>query len=278
MSEQSGFACGTIALLATLGMSEAAFAQQKPVNDGWGLMVGAGALYAPAYEGDDSYRLSVLPNLQITYGESFFASVQEGIGYRWINSQHVRSGPIARVKFARSEDGEQSFAISGEDTEDLRGLGDVDASIELGGFLEYDIGPVTLSAEARQAVSGHEGFVADVGARWSGSSLAFGPPVIWSIGPRVRFVDESYNEAYSGVDGSQSLASGLEVFAATGGLHSYGVGATAVIPLTRDNAWAAVVFAGYDRLSGDAGSSPLVQQRGSEDQASIGLVLSYRAF
>ena len=269
---------GTIALLATFGISEVAVAQEGPVNEGWGLTVGAAALYAPAYDGDDSYRLSVLPNLQVTFGESFFASVQEGIGYRWINSPHIRSGPIARVKFARSEEGEQSFAISGEDTDDLRGLGDVDASIELGGFFEYDIGSVTLSAEARQAVSGHEGLVADVGARWSGRSSAFGPPVIWSIGPRARFVDERYNDAYFGVDGAQSLASGLGVFVPAGGLHSYGLAATVVIPLTSDNAWAAVVITGYDRLSGSAGSSPLVQQRGAEDQASVGVVLSYRAF
>jgi outer membrane protein len=64
-----------------------------------------------------------------------------------------RAGPIGRIKFSRNEDGEQTFAVGGGDTNDLRGLGDVDAAIELGGFVEYELGAVTFSAEARQAVS-----------------------------------------------------------------------------------------------------------------------------
>jgi len=39
-----------------------------------------------------------------------------------------------------------------------------------------------------------------------------------------------------------------------------------------------VLVAGYDRLTGDAADNPLVQLRGSEDQASLGIFLSYRAF
>ena len=35
---------------------------------------------------------------------------------------------------------------------------------------------------------------------------------------------------------------------------------------------------GYDRLEGDAADNPLVQLRGSEDQASIGVFVSYRFF
>lgn len=264
--------------LAALVAFQGASAQEPPADTGWTLSVGAGGLYAPAYEGDDSYRLSVLPNVQLNYGDRFFASVQDGVGYRWIDTPSLRLGPIGRVEFSRAEDGDQPFAVTGEDTEDLRGLGDVDASVELGGFLEYDVGAVTLSAEARQAVSGHDGFAADLEARWSGVSRAFGPPVIWSIGPRARLVDDTYNDAYFGVDAAQSAASGLSTYEAAGGLYSYGAGASAVIPLTADGAWAAVMIAGYDRLSGDAASSPLVQDRGSEDQASIGMFLSYRVF
>jgi outer membrane protein len=37
-----------------------------------------------------------------------------------------------------------------------------------------------------------------------------------------------------------------------------------------------VGFAGYDRLNGDIANSSLVQERGSKDQASVGLLLNYR--
>lgn len=267
-----------IALALFAVVATPAFAQERPTNDGWGLNVGAGGLLAPTYEGDDTYRVSILPNIQVTYGDTFFASVQEGIGYRVINTDTLRAGPIARVRFSRDEDGDQPFAVTGDDSTDLIGLGDVDTSIELGGFVEYEIGGLTFSAEARQAATGHEGFVADLGARWSGRYMAFGPPVIWSVGPRVRLVDESFNTAYFGVTPTQSIASGLPVYAAGGGLYSYGIGGTAIIPLDRENKWTAVLFAGYDRLEGDAAASPLVQQRGSENQASLGVFLSYRLF
>ena len=266
-------------VIALLALTAApAIAQERPANEGWGVTVGTGGLLAPTYEGDDSYRLSVLPNVQVTYDDTFFASVQEGIGYRAINDDTLRAGPIARVRFSRDEDGDQPFAVTGDDSTDLVGLGDVDTSIELGGFVEYEIAGLTLSAEARQAVSGHDGLVGDMGVRWSGRSMDFGPPVIWSIGPRLRLVDDNFNAAYFGVTTAQSIASGLPVYTPEGGLHSYGLGATAIVPLDRDNTWTAVVFAGYDRLTGDTADSPLVQQRGSEDQATLGIFLSYTLF
>ena len=253
-----------------------ALAQERSANDGWTLTVGAGGLVTPSYEGDDTYRLSILPNIQVTYADTFFASIQEGIGYRAINTDVLRAGPIARIRFSRDEDGDQTFAVTGDDSTDLIGLGDVDTSVEIGGFVDYEFGAITLSAEARKAITGHEGFIADVSARWHGRTMAFGPPVIWSVGPRARLVDDNFNNTFFAVTGTQSLASGLPIYKADRGLHSYGIGATAIIPIDRENRWTAVAFAGYDRLAGDAAGSPLVQLRGAEDQATIGIFVSYR--
>lgn len=268
-------------MVRILFISAAAFAfpamaaAQPAQSDGWAVTVGAGTLYSPTYEGDDDYNLKLLPNVQLRYGNRFFASVQEGAGYNLVNNEKLRAGPIARVRFSRDESGDQTFAISGGETDDLRGLGDVDTSIELGGFVEYELGAMTLGAEVRQAVSGHDGLVADIGARWRGVSTAFGPPLIWSAGPRLRLVDDPYTAAYFGVTPGQAVASGLPEYEAGGGLHSYGVGATAILPLSRDGAWSAVFLAGYDKLSGDAADAPLVQLRGDEDQATFGVFVSY---
>lgn len=262
-------------LIAALGVSDRAMAQATP-DEGWGLDLGAGVLTSPTYEGDDSYRVSILPNIQVTYGDDFFASVQEGVGYRFINEDTLRAGPIGRLKFSRGEDGDQPFAVTGKDTTDLRGLGEVDATFELGGFVEYGIGDITLGAEARKAVSGHDGAVLDLEASWSGRSMAFGPPLIWSFGPRVRVVDDTYTEAYFGVTPAQSAAAGLPVYTAGGGVYSYGLGGTAILPL--DDRWTLVAFASFEKMAGDAADSPLVQLRGSEDQATLGVFLSYRVF
>lgn len=251
-------------------------AAQGADPEGWSVTLGGGALYAPTYEGDDGSRLSLLPSIEVAYDDDFFASVQNGAGYRVINTETFRAGPIGRIAFSRDEDGQQVFAIGGDDTADLRGLGDVDASFEVGGFVEYDIGGLTLSAEARQAVSGHQGWVADIGASWSGRSMLSGRPLLWSAGPRARLVGDEYSEAYFGVTSAQSGASGLPAYESGGGLHTYGLGAAVVAPLSRDGRTALVFVAGYDMLTGDAGDSPLVQLRGSEEQASIGLFLVRR--
>jgi outer membrane protein len=242
--------------------------------EGWSASLGAGVLYSPTYEGDDESNLSVLPNIQIRYEDTFFASVQEGIGYNLVNKADLKIGPIAKVRFSRDEDGDQAFAVSGDDTSDLIGLGDVDTSIELGGFVSYNLGNLTLGAEARQAVSGHEGMVVDLDARWSGRTFTSRPPVFWSFGPRLRLVDDQYNSAYFGVDAQQSLASGLPEYDAGGGVHSYGIGATAIVPIDKDGKWSAVFIAGYDQLADDAGDSPLVQLRGDVDQVTLGLFIS----
>lgn len=252
-----------------------ALSQEAESRDGWQLTVGAGSLYSPSYEGGDSYELRILPNIQVKYEDRFFASVQEGLGYNLIRTDGFTAGPIGRIKFSRKEDGNQTFTISGSRTDDLAGLGDVDTSFELGGFLRYQNGPFSAGAELRQAVSGHQGLVADFNANLSGRIMAFGPPLILSAGPRLRLVDDSYNQAYFGVRPKQSAASGLPVYKAGSGLYSYGLGGFAFLPLDRSGNWSLVAIAGYDRLAGDAGDAPLVRLRGDASQFSAGLFLSY---
>ena len=107
--------------------------------------------------------------------------------------------------------------------------------------------------------------------------MAFGPPLIWSFGPRVRVVDDTYTQAYFGVTPAQSVAAGLPVYTAGGAASTPMVlGGTAILPI--DDRWTMVAFASYEKLTGDAADSPLVQLRGSEDQATLGVFVSYRAF
>jgi outer membrane scaffolding protein for murein synthesis (MipA/OmpV family) len=67
---------------------------------------------------------------------------------------------------------------------------------------------------------------------------------------------------------------GLRSYSPSGGILSYGVGSTLILPITY--AVTATVLAGYDHIAGDAGNSPLVNERGSKNQALAGLILSYK--
>ncbi len=240
---------------------------------GWSFAVSAGLVVSPSYLGADSYQLSAVPNLSITYDDRFFASL-EGVGYNIINSHGWRLGPIARYDFGRDEDGSNPLAIAGGDTDDLRGLGDVDGTVELGGFLEYSYEELSTRLELRQGVGGHEGLIGEVEVSYDDALTVFGREAYYSVGPELVFADKNYTSAYFDVNAEQSAASGLSQFDAGGGLLSVGIHASMAVPLVDD--LSLIGFAGYDRLTGDAADSSLVRARGSANQVVGGVFLSYR--
>jgi MipA family protein len=85
--------------------------------------------------------------------------------------------------------------------------------------------------------------------------------------------DTQATQPYFGIDAAQSAASGLPVFYAKGGFHSVGAGVQARYQWTPQ--WAVRTYVEYDRLMGDAASSPLVTARGSSNQVTIGLGATY---
>lgn len=246
--------------------------QISPPN--WTLTLGGGAFLSPNYLGDDAYSVSAAPFLRVTHGERLFASVQEGVGYRFINSENFRAGPLMSLASGRDEDGKGPFRIVGDGTDDLLGLGDIDTSVAFGGFAEFDLGPVTGSAKIGQAISGHDGLTGDIAVTYRGVVRSYGRPLIYSVGPNVRFGDGNYTSAFFGVNEIQAQASGLTPFDASGGIVSYGVSGTLTRPLT-DRA-SATLIGSYNRLAGDPGDSSLVTERGSRDQFFVGVVTSYK--
>ena len=113
-----------------------------------------------------------------------------------------------------------------------------------------------------------------MGLRYKGRFQANGPPLIYSLGPEINFGDADYSNAYFGVTEVQALASGLPQYEAGGGVTSYGVSATGILPLTDHVAM--TFISSYSRLTGDVANAPLVQERGSPDQAFLGAIVSYK--
>lgn len=248
-------------LLAT--GSSVARAQERAETD-WTFTIGAAGLYTPDFLGSKDYSAVPVPDLKVEYKDDFFASVFDGVGYNVINSDGWRAGPVVKYAFGRDED----------DNSALRGLGDVDGTVELGGFIEYELEPFSAKLELRQGVNGHEGLIGEVGLSYSNAVDLFGPPIFFSFGPRLSFGDETYNNAFFGINGSQSARSGLSRYEAESGLVSYGIGGFAMMPVT--DSISISVFGGYDRLGSQAADSPLVSERGSENQLMVGFGISYQ--
>lgn len=240
----------------------------------WNYTVGAGAIYAPAFVGSKDYQLIAYPDLKVEYKDKFFASVGDGIGYNVVNSNGWRVGPIAKYAFERNDNGKNPFRVAGKESKALLGLGNVDATLELGGFVEYSYEPFTYKVELRQGVDGHEGMIGETSLNYTGSIDRFGPPIFYAFGPRATFADSNYNNAYFGITQAQSTNSGLSRYSAGSGLISYGLGSLVSLPVSDSVSVSA--FGGYDRLGSEVANSPLIKQRGSENQFVSGLSVSYQ--
>lgn len=253
-------------------------AQSQPsdVAPQWDVRAGSGLLFAPSFLGSKDYQLLLLPNIVIAYGNIFEASVQRGLRYKVPLTSNFAVGPIAKLDFGRDQDGSRTFRIAGKPSTVLRGMGDVGATIEVGGFVDYSHGPFTASVELRQGVNGHKGLIGEASINYARRSNVAGIGTIFSFGPGLTFSDAGYTQTFFGVIAEQSLGSGLSVFDAGGGIGSYGIGSTAV--LLFNQRLSATLLARYDRLVGDAAISPLVKERGSANQALAGFFLTYRLF
>lgn len=234
------------------------------------ITIGVAPVVAPAWEGSDEMTLSIFPDLRINYKDAIFASIPEGIGWNMVNEDGWKVGPLAQLRFGRDEDqGGSPFVITGG-SDALLGLGDIDAAVELGGFVEKQAGPWRGRVEVRRGFGGHEGVVADGSLVYQ---LRSGRTIL-SGGPRATLASSDYINTYFGINAAQSQRSGLASYRAAGGLVSYGIGATVVRPLGRRSAL--TLFTGWDRLGGEAGQSPLVRERGQRSQFSLGVGYGYR--
>lgn len=264
-----------IAVLTAVLLPSPAIAAEPPASrDDWKFTLSIASLYSPAFTGSKDYQAMVVPDLKIEYKDRLFISLFDGIGYNVINSHGWRAGPIAKFEFGRQEDDSNPFRIAGKKTNALRGLGDIDPTAEFGGFLEYSFDPISFKVEMRQGVNGHKGFIGEASVDYTDMIDVFGPPILFGIGPRLTFADSRYNNAFFGINQIQSIRSGLAQYSAKTGLLSYGVGGFAMMQVS-DNI-NVMAFGGYDRLGDQAAKSPLVKQRGSANQFSLGLALSYQ--
>ncbi|MFZ4601924.1 MAG: MipA/OmpV family protein [Caulobacterales bacterium] len=227
----------------------------------WRVTVGAAALVGPTFEGADTLRALAVPDIDVRWRNRAFASVRTGVGVNLVTDGGWRVGPYAKLNFGRDE---------GRSAK-LKGLGDVDPTIEVGGFAEKSWRFARASLEVRQGLGGHEGAVAEVGG-----DLRFrlSERLAAAAGPRVRFADATYLQAFYGVDAAQSARSGLARFAPESGLESAGLaGALVLRPQPRTTL---TLFAEQSRLFGDAAESPLVRLRGARDQTRLGVAVGYR--
>ena len=228
--------------------------------DGYIVTLQAIGAVAPSFPGSAVVRPYPFPGVSVRgIGEpERFSAPDDGFGVPVFEADGLRMGPVANFVFRRgNRDG-------------LFGLHHVGITHEVGGFAEYfAFDHFRARAELRQAVDGHDGFVASLGADFFGESNSFRV----SLGPRLNLGDNRYANAYFSVTPVEAILNGrLEPYQASGGFTSAGGVATVRYDFTPN--LNATVYTGLQRLTGSVGGSPIPNMVGSRDQFTAGVSVS----
>lgn len=229
----------------------------------WTVTIGVEGRMTPSYEGSDRYTFLPLPLFDVRKAGTprRFRSPRDGFGVPLFDNGTFRAGPALKIKLPRRESADS----------DLNGLGNVDYTLEVGGFVEFwPTQWLRTRGELRQGFGGHHGVVGDLMADLV---MPVTPQLTLSGGPRTTIMSDKAVDPYFSVNSVQSANSGLPVYSAGGGFYSYGAGVQARYEWSPQ--WATHVFLEYARLTGDAADSPIVTLRGSRDQWQVGLGVTY---
>lgn len=226
-------------------------------ND-WRVIVGAGGLALPSFEGSRDYTGYPVPLLDITWRNRAFLNLEHGLGIYALRSDRFQLG--LSVGYARGRDQDASNR--------LRGLGDIDAAARSYLFARYSVAGLTLGVDLSRDFGGSDGFQV--------RPIVSAPITLtknFRITPEISatWSNEAYMSTFFGVSQSQSLRSGLPRFDAQAGFKRVDFRISAVWNLSER--WFTSASFGLGYLLGDAADSPISVRR---NQPSFGLFVGYR--
>ena len=229
------------------------------------ITLGGYGLLVPKFEGSKREEFALRPIIGWRKpGDRVWLDLpNDGLDFEFIESDNFRAGAVGNIRFQRNTD---TLRPRG-----FKRVGSTDLSVEAGGFAEYwpNTG-LRTRVEVRNSFIGADGVIADFSA-----DAVFHPAERWTLtgGPRLSLADQSFMDSYYGVTATQGASAGLTPFKADAGIRSYGAGVSARYQWSPD--LTSLAYVEYQRLAGSAGESPLIDDRGSQDQITFGLGLKY---
>lgn len=210
----------------------------------WRVTLGGGVAYLPVYQGAKEHELRALPLIDVQKGR-FFLGVR-GLGVNLSPWRSVEFGPRLSYRGGRDQD----------DSDRLRGLGDIDGAVEAGGYVQVRFANWTAYASLGTALGGgSDGTVGQIGAS---HTTVLGPRDRLRLGGNIEWSDRDYMQTYFGITAPQSLASGLRQYSPSSGLKSYSLNAAWIHSFSRE--WFSAASLNVSRLGDEARSSPIVEE------------------
>jgi outer membrane scaffolding protein for murein synthesis (MipA/OmpV family) len=217
-----------------------------PGKDGG--MAGAAVLAVTDYQGSDERRTLALPVLDYQWANGWFAGTTNGVGHNFSASMGMQYGLRLTADLGRKQS--RSSA--------LRGMGDVDAKAEFGGFFNYALTPaLSFTSSLRYgAAQNGKGLVVDLGGAYASQIAAQ-----WrlSAGAGVSLANAEYMQSFFGVTGAQAATSGYRTYKPKAGARNGQVSlAVTYLSSPRFSVTARITA---DTLLGDAADSQLVKKK-----------------
>ena len=241
------------------------------------IVLGPQLVAKPKYEGSDDHDVYVIPLFVPKFSDSadenpsLFKKFRRRLDFRGLDDVRIRVSRPGGFEF-----GIATGYITDRDQSDgrrLRGLGDVDGGLLLGGYAGIRRGSVLFDAAIVDKITGDDaGFQFRLGA---GTERQVSERTKVTVRVGTTFADNDYMQTYFGVTPAQSARSraGLPAFNASGGIKDVHVELGTEIELT--DRWLVKATGQYARLLGDAADSSIVE---TEDQFSGSVGLGYRFY
>ena len=246
------------------GGIESVHLETESPESGKSITVGAGIALVPDYEGSDYYDVAPLLHFRMAWANGRYLDFSGNrVKFNVMKAGKLTLGPMVRVRPKRDDDVEDAQVSRMEE---------VDTSVELGGFIAYDLGAnFEIGANLVQDVAdGHDGYLVGLHVGYK----IFRENMMIGLKAFTTYVNNDYMEAYFSVSPWNIGNAQLRFYDADEGFKDVGV--TCVLSYQFTDKWGATGVLGYTRLIGDAGDSPVVDDRGDENQLLGGVMGTYR--
>ncbi len=231
--------------------------------------IGVTGILMSEYLGSAEEDLNVLPYLSLNDVKGFdffgtaltYRAIDVGTG-QGFGKWSLRAGP--RIAYTPGR--------NASDSPTLTGFEDIDGSLPVGGYAFGTFGPVGLRVDAGQDFIGHDGFTVDasIGTAYTGDNFGIQPALTLS------WADNTHNDAFFGVNATQSIGSGLSQYNAGAGIYSYSASLLAWHEINEK--YAVVLTGSYRFFTDEATNSPILQAADGADEGFLAAISLTRKF
>ena len=217
----------------------------------WELSVGAKVAHYPKYMGSKNSETLVLPLIEgymvLAESTTLFSS-DFTLGLDWQITQPINVGLLATGRLGRDS----------SDTNVLAGMDDIDDTLEIGGYITWEMHPAFVMDLVFLSDVGntYEGWLAELTARWRSIVVSDSIAVVTSA--TLTYGDARFNDTYYGVDPNE-VCTNRPVYRADAGVNQAEL--SIELQYSPVKHWRLSGSLDLYQFYGDAADSPIVEKK-----------------